>query len=104
MSEITCPHCGNPVNAESGIKFCPFCGKALSAAPAQAVTDGERVVLAKAEGMDDPVKKHALLAEAMAKYPQSLPIAEELLILGRLYERGRGTLDFSVIKCYLLYI
>jgi hypothetical protein len=54
--------------------------------------------------MADPVKKHRILTEALAKYPQSLPIAEELLFLGRLYERGKGTLDFSVIKCYLLNI
>lgn len=104
MSEIKCPHCGKPVNAESGIKFCPFCGKALSTAPAQPVTDAEQGVLAKAEAMADPVKKHALLADAMAKYPQSLPIAEELLFLGHLHERRKGVLDFSVIKCYLLNI
>jgi hypothetical protein len=104
MSEIACPHCGKPVNAEGGIKFCPFCGKPLATPPAQPVSDAERDVLQKAEATDDPVKKHRLLTEAMAAYPQSLPIAEELLYLGRLHERGRGTLDFSVIKCYLLDI
>lgn len=104
MSEISCPHCGKTLDMNGGALFCPYCGKALKQAIASPVTEQERDVLAKVEAMDDPVKKHRVLTEALAKYPQSLPIAEELLFLGRLYERGRGTLDFSVIKCYLLNI
>ena len=102
MSETICPHCGKAVSAESGALFCPFCGKPLKQAPAQPISDAERDILAKAEAQVDPVKKHRLLSDALAKYPQSLPIAEELLFLGRLNERNQRSLDFSVIKCYLL--
>ena len=102
MSDTICPHCGKTVNAESGAQFCPFCGKPLKQPPAQPISDAERDILAQAEAQADPVKKHRLLTDALAKYPQSLPIAEELLFLGRLYERNQRTLDFSVIKCYLL--
>ena len=35
----------------------------------------------------DPVKKHKLLLEAQAQYPDCLEVAQELLFLGRLYER-----------------
>ncbi len=61
-----------------------------------------RALLKRAKAQDDPVKKHALLTQAEALAPDSLEIAEELLFLGRLYERDARKLDYSVIKCYLL--
>lgn len=102
MSENRCPHCGHTLNLDGGVAFCPYCGGALSKAAPAAPSEAVRAVLQKAELLEDPVKKHALLAQALADHPDSLAVAEELLFLGRLYERNPRTLDFSVIKCNLL--
>lgn len=102
MSENRCPHCGHTLNLDSGVAFCPYCGGALAKAAPTAESEAVRAALLKAEAMDDPVKKHALLAQTLAEHPDSLAVAEELLFLGRLYERNPHVLDFSVIKCNLL--
>lgn len=104
MSELQCPQCGRKLAVDSGAAFCPFCGGALK--PAQQTPEHKEVaeLIAQADAMADPVKKHRLLAEGQARYPDSLALAEELLYLGRLHERNAKSLDFSVIKCYLLMI
>lgn len=102
MSELRCPHCARALAVETGAAFCPFCGGALSKAVQGAEDEAVRTLLAKAEAQADPAKKYALLTKAQAAYPDSLSVAEELLFLGRLHERTSRTIDFSVIKCYLL--
>ena len=102
MSELHCPKCGRAVAAESGAAFCPFCGGPISHAEAKPDSAEVQALLARAEEADDPVKKHKLLLQAQEISPDSLAVAEELLFLGRLYQRDSHTLDFSVIKCYLL--
>ena len=97
-----CPRCGKPVEI-AGAAFCPHCGAPVSAAPAAHVPEGALALLEKAEHQTDPVKKHKLLLEAQAQYPDCLEVAQELLFLGRLYERSPRKLDFSVIKCHLLH-
>ena len=57
----------------------------------------------KGRAPDRSVKKHKLLLEAQEQYPDCLEVAQELLFLGRLYERSPRKLDFSVIKCHLLH-
>ena len=97
-----CPRCGKPVEI-AGASFCPHCGAPVAAAQAAAVPEGALSLLEKAERQTDPVKKHKLLLEAQAQYPDCLEVAQELLFLGRLYERSPKKLDFSVIKCHLLH-
>lgn len=104
MSELTCPHCGRNLSVGNGAAFCPFCGGMLRKAESTPDDEAARALLLKAEGLSDPEKKHELLLQGMAEHPDSLAIAEELLFLGRLYERSHNRVDFSVIKCYLLNI
>ena len=83
--------------------FCPYCGAAVQS-PKHAVPDGVKQLLSSLEKQKDPAKKHAMLLEAQKEYPDSLEIAEEILFLGRLYERSPKKLDYSVIKCYLWHM
>lgn len=99
-SRICCPKCGRSTPMEAAA-FCPFCGAELAAPPVEADV---KEALQAAGSQDDPVKKHELLVRALEKHPDSLAIEEELLHLGRLYERNHRKLDYSVIKCYLLHI
>jgi len=104
MSEIHCPHCGRKLAIDHGAAFCPFCGSALAQARPIPEQDAVRELLDSVEAQADPVKKYDLLIKAQEQFPDSLAIAEELLFLGRLHVRNPKTLDFSVIKCYLLMI
>ena len=54
------------------------------------------------EGLQDPSRAMDAYREALALDPESLAVAEQILYLGRLYERNPHAADFSVIKCYLL--
>ena len=87
----------------SDAAFCPYCGAALQTEK-RPVPDGVKTLLRELEKQKNPVKKHEMLTEAEKKYPDSLEVAEEVLFLGRLYERSPKKLDYSVIKCYLLHM
>ena len=103
MQSTNCAHCGKVFEAVSGTLFCPFCGVAL-AKTQDAEPEGVRAALLKAEKTEDPKEKHRILMETEQEFPQSLDIAEALLHLGRLYERGGKHVDFSIIKCHLLML
>lgn len=98
----TCPRCHKTVQTAEAV-FCPYCGAPVHQ-PQNTLPEGAKKFLDQAEKISDPVKKHALLAEAEKQYPDVLEIAEELLFLGRLHERSPRKLDFSVIKCYLWHM
>ncbi len=83
--------------------FCPYCGAAVQTEK-RAVPDEVKALLQALDQQKDPVKKHEMLLEAETNYPDSLEIAQEILFLGRLYERSAKKLDYSVIKCYLLHM
>jgi len=105
MGTYQCPHCGKELEEKNGATFCPFCGGIV--AREEAITEDPpdvRELLQQAGGIKDIRKKWKFLLQAEEKYPNSLPIAEELLFLGRLYDRDKRQLDFSVIKCYLLMV
>lgn len=94
MSEQSCPKCHKPIAAGEKAAFCPFCGEKLRT--------GLDIAAVIAE--PDPAKKHDRLLALQSEHPGSLEIAEEMLHLGRLYERGRRGVDFSVIKCFVLNV
>ena len=103
MERIICAKCGKETEKQAEVAFCPFCGGALGTQPTakqepQAVCD----LLVQADGMTDIRRKHDLLLQAEKDYPDSLAISQELLHMGRLYERGTKNADFSIIKCFLL--
>ena len=95
MVEILCPHCHKSIGAAEDAAFCPFCGERLK-------TDGPDLTAVQNES--NPVKKHEMLLAQLQQHPDSLAVAEEILLLGRLYDRGKKGLDFSVIKCYVLNV
>ena len=95
MAETLCPTCHKAVGAAEGAAFCPYCGGKLAAAGPD---------LADVISEPNPVIKHERLLALREQYPDSLEVAEELLMLGRLYERGKKGLDFSIIKCYVLNV
>lgn len=104
MSERLCPRCGKKLEIDGSAAFCPFCGAPLHK-PAPAPEDeAVQKLLLKAEEQTDPRKRYDMLMKAMEEHPESLAVAEELLLLGRLHERNPKRLDFTVIKCYLLNI
>lgn len=94
-----CHACGRALTV-NGAAFCPYCGKALEAGRAD-VPQEVKDLLSALEKQKDPVKKHEMLMEAEQRFPDSLEIAQEILFLGRLYERSPKKLDYAVIKCYL---
>lgn len=94
-----CPACCRELPV-SDAAFCPYCGKALQKAQRE-VPQEVKKLLSEVEKQKDPVKKHKMLTEAEQRFPDSLEIAEEILFLGRLYERSPKKLDYAVIKCYL---
>lgn len=96
MADMLCPKCRQPIGAAQQAAFCPFCGERL---PVKGGPD-----LSAVRGEADPVKKHDLLLKLLLENPDSLEVAEEILYLGRLYQRGKKGLDYSVIKCYMLNV
>ena len=103
MRETSCPHCGKSLETLPEVAFCPFCGGALTYASGQSEQEPQEVfvLIEQAEAERDPRKRYAMLTAAEENYPQSLAVAQSLLFLGRLHERGGKNVDFSVIKCYL---
>jgi len=97
-----CPVCHRKLSVD-GAAFCPYCGAALQKNE-HAVPEEIKRLLADIQKQKDPLKKHQMLAQAEKQYPDSLEIAQEILFLGRLYERSAKKLDYSVIKCYLWHM
>ena len=102
MKERLCPRCGKTLPMDSDAAFCQYCGAPVSNAGGRVEKEAVQALLTKANKQTDPIKKHDLLLKAMEEDPQSLSAAEELLLLGRLYERSPRKLDFSVIKSFVL--
>lgn len=97
MADIQCAKCHKTISAAESVAFCPYCGEKI--APAAGGVD-----LSAVRNEDNPVKKHDMLLALQAQHPDSLEVAEELLYLGRLYERNHKSLDFSVIKSFVLNV
>ncbi len=60
--------------------------------------------LLQASKEPNPVKKKSILDQAASLYPDDLAVQEELLHLGRLWQRDPRHLDYHIIKCYLLHV
>ncbi len=52
----------------------------------------------------DSWEKRRIIEKAYALYPDDLRVCRALLMLGGLGTRPRGTLDYSLIKCYVLRV
>ncbi len=131
MMPLICPSCGGRMDIEAEKKLvpfsCPYCEARLSPEKnGQAVylkLDGvtepqthpssQQVAsqardpspyLKEAQEVSDPVRRYALLKKAEEAAPEDLRVQKALLLHGRLHERDRRKVDFSVIKCYLLHV
>lgn len=60
-------------------------------------------LLFMADTETDPVLIHQALSRAEELAPEDLAVQRRLLLLGRLHERSAKTMDFSVIKSWLLH-
>ena len=102
MSYPVCPRCHKEAQTAEAA-FCAYCGAPIQQRKEE--LSGElKKLLEKIQKQQDPVKKHKLIEEGVAQYPESLELAEEKLYLGRLYERSTRTVDFSVIKCFVWHL
>ncbi len=123
---LICPGCGGRMDIEADRELvpfsCPYCAaqltpqkngqavvlKASPAAPVHIkdVPVGADVtaLLRKAQEESDPIKRFALLQKAEEAAPNNLQVQKALLLHGRLHERDKHRIDFSVIKCYLLHV
>jgi len=131
MMPLICPNCGGRMDIEAERKLvpfsCPYCAARLSAEK-----NGQAVVLKvletaqpqihpasetlsspdqdpapylkSAQEESDPTRRFALLKKAEEAAPEDLRVQKALLLHGRLHERDRRKVDFSVIKCYLLHV
>ena len=129
MMPLICPSCGGRMNIEAERKLvpfsCPYCKaglvpekngqavvlkaatNAMSSQPTPAspsLAQDPVPYLKQAQEESDPVKRYALLIKAEEAAPKDLRVQKALLLHGRLHERDRRKVDFSVIKCYLLHI
>ena len=95
MPDVLCPRCHKAISAAEQAAFCPYCGEKLQ-------KQGPDLAAVRDEA--DPVKKHNRLIALQKEYPDHLEIAEEILLLGRLYERGQKGVDFSIIKSFVLNV
>lgn len=100
-----CPRCHQALPSAEGeaVRFCPFCGQSLTAAP---VESGPSPLQLKLEKEKNPKKKHKLIQEALAANPDDFDANCALLYHGNLHEalqrkRGGG-ISFSNIKCHLV--
>jgi len=121
---LICPGCGGRMDIETEKEIvpfsCPYCAAPLtpqkngqavvlkvSSVPVNRVTlsIGEDVsqLLRRAQDENDPKKRYALLCEAEEAAPNNMQVQKALLLHGRLHERDKRKVDFSVIKCYLLH-
>ncbi len=96
---MDCPHCKNSININEGLPlYCPWCGGKLNPDTDEA---GLASMLLQAKSETDSVKKHDILIKAKEIYGVRREIEKELLLLGRLYERG-GKPDFYRIPYWPL--
>lgn len=95
MADYLCPNCHQAISGAATAAFCPHCGEKLHKSGPE---------LAAVRDEEDPVKKHDMLLALQKEYPDNLEIAEEILLLGRLYERGQKGVDFSIIKSFVLNV
>jgi len=118
MQQAVCPLCGGATELEAQPRAqvtCPHCGADL-----EAVMNGRAVILKavkpalkeapealkickKAAGTPDPKERYQLLSQGLQKYPDSLSLNRALLFHGRLHEQQSGSIDHSLIKCWLLH-
>lgn len=111
MLEMKCPACGGTMQVEEGrlLRACPYCGAELLHETGKAAWQipGPSDLEKRLAKEQNPKKKYKLILAELEKNPDDFGANRALLYHGRLHEnvmkRG-GSLDYSIIKCYLFNI
>ena len=98
---IICRQCGRTIETE-GVAFCPYCGTKLEAATHVTETPEEEKWLRKAAQVKSYPERREILLKGRKECPNSREIRWELLFTGEQEDKRRWTVDFSVIKCWVL--
>ena len=98
---IICRQCGRTIETE-GVAFCPYCGTKLEAAAPVTETPEAEKWLRKAAQMKSYPERREILLKGLKECPDSREIRWELLFTGEQEDKRRWTVDFSVIKCWVL--
>lgn len=98
---IICRQCGRTIETE-GVAFCPYCGTKLEAATHVTETPEEEKWLRKAAQVKSYPERREILLKGRKECPDSREIRWELLFTGEQEDKRRWTIDFSVIKCWVL--
>ncbi len=98
---IICRQCGRTIETE-GVAFCPYCGTKLEAAAPVTETPEEEKWLRKAAQVKSYPERREILLKGLKECPDSREIRWELLFTGEQEDKRRWTVDFSVIKCWVL--
>ena len=101
---VICSGCGKNIEGES-VAFCPYCGAKLTVEAAPEIRDekAEKWVRKALAASSYPERKK-ILQKGLEACPGSREIAWELLFIGEPEAKKRWTVDFSIIKSWILEI
>lgn len=104
MSMI-CNQCGRTIEGE-GVAFCPYCGAKLekAAAPAESVNPEAEKWIRKSQEVSSYPERKKILQKGLEACPGNRDIEWELLFVGEEGPKNSRTLDFSIIRCWVLDI
>ena len=99
---MKCAKCGRETEM-NGAAFCPFCGAALEAA---AAPNDEKVTewLGKIAAVASLPEKKKVIEKAREALPNCPEIEWEALFIGHEKKHKRNSIDFSIVKSYLLQL
>lgn len=103
MSMI-CNQCGKTIEVE-GVAFCPYCGAKLKTETASEPRNEEAEKwVRKAQAVASYPERKKILLKGLEACPGSPEIAWELLFVGEEGQKKGKSIDFSIIKCWILEI
>lgn len=99
---MNCIGCGKEIPGE-GMTFCPYCGTRIAAAEERKVSGEAAEWIAKAMKKTSLPDRRIILEKAKEACPEDPAIDWELLFIGTPDPKPkRGTIDFSIIKSWVL--
>ena len=102
----TCNHCGRIIEGE-GMAFCPYCGEKLAEqhqAPEEALSEAEEKWIRKAMAVASYPERKKILQKGLEECPDSRALEWEMLFIGEQPKKRPRSVDFSIIKSYVLEI
>ena len=99
---MKCAKCGKETEM-NGAAFCPFCGAALEVKPA---IEDEKVKewLGKIAAATSVPERKKVIEKARQELPECPEIEWEALFIGHQKKHKRNSIDYSIVKSYLLQL